>query len=213
MTFCEKHIETKDENCEDCRKEWAEQTLQPVTASDLGNQHGYRCPHCRSGEDLSIDAVVTVVARLMVDGTDNDGGDTEWDDESGAYCGACNWAGTVKDLITVEILPEEETGQENESPWTNHYFHCNTLWDDEWSCQCDDECPVCHAEIEPYASTENATGDLHIHAQDVYALALAHDADAVPRPARSLGATNRARESNPANHGNGGDGGNEGGQT
>ena len=198
MTICEKHIETKDENCEDCRKEWAEQSLQPVTASDLGNQYGYRCPRCKSGGELSIDAVVLVSARLLVDGADNNGGDTEWNDDSGAYCSACNWAGSAKDLITVEILPEEATEEEDESCWTNHYFHCNTLWDDQWSCQCDDECPVCHAEIEPYASTENETGDLQIHAQHIYDLALARDADTVKNKATASSSTpnNNAKETN-----------------
>lgn len=55
--------------------------------------------------------------------------------------------------------------------WTNHYYHCNTQWDDEWECQCNDECPVCGGEIEPYASTENDTGDLQIHNQRVYEMA------------------------------------------
>ena len=63
----------------------------------------------------------------------------------------------------------------DENAYTNHYFHCGVQWDDTWSCQCNDECPVCHGEIEPYASTENATGDLQVHAPDV--AKLAEDAD------------------------------------
>ena len=33
----------------------------------------------------------------------------------------------------------------------NSYRHeeCNVSWIDEWSCTCDDRCPVCDAEIEP----------------------------------------------------------------
>jgi hypothetical protein len=27
-------------------------------------------------------------------------------------------------------------------------------WDDEWSCACNDKCPACNAEIEPYESQE-----------------------------------------------------------
>ena len=31
---------------------------------------------------------------------------------------------------------------------------CGTMWTDDWSCQCDDRCPRCNAEIEPYHSEE-----------------------------------------------------------
>lgn len=36
----------------------------------------------------------------------------------------------------------------------NYYRHCGTQWLDAWSCQCNDECPVCGAEIEPYHSDD-----------------------------------------------------------
>lgn len=26
---------------------------------------------------------------------------------------------------------------------------CECTWEDEWSCQCDDECPICSHDIEP----------------------------------------------------------------
>lgn len=33
-----------------------------------------------------------------------------------------------------------------------YYRHdeCRIAWSDEWSCACDDKCPKCRAEIEPY---------------------------------------------------------------
>jgi hypothetical protein len=36
----------------------------------------------------------------------------------------------------------------------NFYEHkeCGTHWVDLWSCGCNDECPKCRGEIEPYAS-------------------------------------------------------------
>lgn len=37
--------------------------------------------------------------------------------------------------------------------WLIKYYRhkgCFTAWTDEWSCACDDECPKCGAEIEPY---------------------------------------------------------------
>jgi hypothetical protein len=36
----------------------------------------------------------------------------------------------------------------------NFYRHCGELWEDTWSCACNDECPVCGKEIEPYKSTD-----------------------------------------------------------
>lgn len=36
----------------------------------------------------------------------------------------------------------------------NFYRHCGEEWEDEHSCQCNDRCPVCNAEIEPYKSED-----------------------------------------------------------
>lgn len=41
-----------------------------------------------------------------------------------------------------------------ESTVLNRYRHCGTEWTDLWSCACNDRCPVCRAEIEPYSSEE-----------------------------------------------------------
>ena len=38
-----------------------------------------------------------------------------------------------------------------------NFYRCpddGTEWQDEWSCMCDDRCPVCNAEIEPYESED-----------------------------------------------------------
>ena len=36
--------------------------------------------------------------------------------------------------------------------FVKYYNHdeCDVEWSDEWSCACNDRCPVCDAEIEPY---------------------------------------------------------------
>jgi hypothetical protein len=81
--------------------------LKTMTAEECGNQHGYLCPTCKKGDQLTISAVRAIDARLYPDGTDDDGGDTEWDDTSCARCG-CGWEGKVKDLKTVEIEDEPE---------------------------------------------------------------------------------------------------------
>lgn len=36
-------------------------------------------------------------------------------------------------------------------PFRNYYIHCKTQWDLDWSCQCDDMCPVCKKDIMPWA--------------------------------------------------------------
>lgn len=38
----------------------------------------------------------------------------------------------------------------------NFYKHddCKAHWVDLWSCGCDDRCPTCGAEIEPYSSLD-----------------------------------------------------------
>jgi len=39
---------------------------------------------------------------------------------------------------------------------TNYYKcdDCNTKWEDQWSCACDDECPVCGVPYSPYKSKD-----------------------------------------------------------
>jgi hypothetical protein len=54
---------------------------------------------------------------------------------------------------TVSMVP----GKPGESYKFRNHYHCpndRTKWIDEWSCACNDKCPVCHAEIEPYLSEE-----------------------------------------------------------
>jgi hypothetical protein len=41
--------------------------------------------------------------------------------------------------------------------WFEKYYHCpicDTEWTDEWSCLCNDKCPNCNAEIEPFDSVD-----------------------------------------------------------
>ncbi len=48
---------------------------------------------------------------------------------------------------------KEETG------FTNYYRHCGVEWQDTWSCACNDECPKCGGEIEPYEWDEQGDND------------------------------------------------------
>ncbi len=38
--------------------------------------------------------------------------------------------------------------------YINYYKHCNSEWTDIHDCKCNDHCPDCDAEIEPYKSEE-----------------------------------------------------------
>lgn len=48
----------------------------------------------------------------------------------------------------------------NPCVWRNHYRcdDCDTEWTEEWSCQCDDECPNCGTAISPEDSDQILTG-------------------------------------------------------
>ncbi len=44
--------------------------------------------------------------------------------------------------------------------YLNHYqCPCGTAWTDNWDCMCNDHCPQCDREIEPYDS-EDRTPDV-----------------------------------------------------
>lgn len=49
--------------------------------------------------------------------------------------------------------------------YTNYYLHCGQHWRDKWSCMCNDHCPVCDKEIEPYKSVD-AEGEVTNHVGD-----------------------------------------------
>ena len=53
------------------------------------------------------------------------------------------------DYIEKNLIEGEE-----EHLYLNYYCcsDCEIEWDDEWSCQCDDECPGCGKSYSPYES-------------------------------------------------------------
>jgi hypothetical protein len=40
--------------------------------------------------------------------------------------------------------------------WFNKYYRCSNghEWQDEWDCLCNDRCPTCNEETEPYDHAE-----------------------------------------------------------
>lgn len=59
----------------------------------------------------------------------------------------------IEDLSVATREPEPEQPSD-EHRYRNYYEHCDTQWDDTWSCMCNDRCPVCNKEIEPYKSED-----------------------------------------------------------
>jgi hypothetical protein len=55
---------------------------------------------------------------------------------------------------------EDSEEEEEEGSYLNHYRHTDcpvqpgVEWDDTHSCMCNDRCPACDAEIEPYDSDD-----------------------------------------------------------
>lgn len=49
--------------------------------------------------------------------------------------------------------------------FTNYYLHCGQHWRDRWSAMCNDRCPQCNHEIEPYKSVDE-DGDTANHVGD-----------------------------------------------
>lgn len=73
-------------------------------------------------------------------------------------------------LETVDTTMSERV----EMIYQNHFF-CpvdGAQWDDEWDSMCNDRCPECDAEIEPYLSVDLRDGSEVVHAQETYDKAL-----------------------------------------
>lgn len=76
---------------------------KPLSAMELGNQHGYRCPECHTGDCLAVEA--TSIFELLHDGSEQVG-HVEWEPESSAQCDNCGWHGMVKDLNEEDIADD-----------------------------------------------------------------------------------------------------------
>jgi rubrerythrin len=61
---------------------------------------------------------------------------------------------TPEQQHTVDAVTRKLEGEER--LYRNYYRcdACDTQWTDTWSCMCDDRCPECDAEHEPYHSDE-----------------------------------------------------------
>jgi hypothetical protein len=51
--------------------------------------------------------------------------------------------------------PDDDNDGESATMYLNHYrCTCGHEWTDKWNCMCNDRCPKCDTEIEPYQSEE-----------------------------------------------------------
>lgn len=73
-------------------------------------------------------------------------------------------ARTVEDVL-LQIVPKahlestESASQDSDESthWTNHYLcPCGEKWEDRWDSCCNDKCPSCNKEIEPYISDDGS---------------------------------------------------------
>lgn len=69
-------------------------------------------------------------------------------------------------LNAVPVYEWQPEVVEDEPLYLNEYKHCGEVWEDQWSCACDDECPICGHDIEPFRSTLiSDSGKEHSHAK------------------------------------------------
>ena len=84
-----------------------------------------------------------------------------WEDVECKACGR-EWKEvyTLSDIENVDATPIKETlpGEAPEPRFTNYYRHCGQEWNDQWSSMCNDRCPECNHEIEPYKSEDIPEG-------------------------------------------------------
>jgi hypothetical protein len=76
------------------------------------------------------------------------------------------WGKDYIDLGSEAVIVKHDglTGDEPDK-YTNYYRHnkCDAEWQDDHSCQCDDECPVCGTAISPYKSDDIVSGETENH--------------------------------------------------
>jgi hypothetical protein len=56
-------------------------------------------------------------------------------------------------LKRIDIMPT----QARRGFLFRNYYCCpndQTTWNDDWSCMCNDKCPICGTEVEPYESED-----------------------------------------------------------
>ncbi len=100
--------------------------------------------------------IMEAIALRLVDITTN----KEWDEALGQpYDSYEN-----QEMDSGELADQQRQLEKFSPPvemlFRNYYRHCGKEWDDEWDSTCNDRCPECNAEIEPYESEDIGNGSL-----------------------------------------------------
>ena len=70
----------------------------------------------------------------------------------------------VKSIRLINSLVPDAPGVDlviGDPPMFTNYYYCDSClhrWNDTWSCMCNDRCPECNREVEPYKSEEVQDG-------------------------------------------------------
>lgn len=76
-----------------------------------------------------------------------------------------------------------------------HHDECEVSWTDEWSCCCDDRCPVCNAEMTPLESEDlSVVIERHENGKDWVVLVSAPSAEDKPDYEETVFRTKREAE-------------------
>jgi rubrerythrin len=135
---------------------------------------GKACPKC--GYDKMLKIECNVMFEVFDDGTGDQEGSIEWDDDALTQCPKCNHSGALNTFKKTEESEDpltsstwagydHEAGEpegfddddEVEMKYRNYYqcYRCNHVWTDDWDAMCDDDCPKCGARhCTPYTSEE-----------------------------------------------------------
>jgi len=64
--------------------------------------------------------------------------------------------GPWQDHLLPRITPPQKEEPKSDSWFINRYHceKCDQYWQDQHDCRCNDRCPICRAEIEPYESQD-----------------------------------------------------------
>lgn len=82
----------------------------------------------------------------------------------------CNQCGATLELGQIGSC--DSCRNDGQDSWTNYYLcPCGEEWEDKWDCQCNDHCPKCNKEIEPYISDDGSVPAENIDAARAKALA------------------------------------------
>jgi len=76
-----------------------------------------------------------------------------------AFCPGCGKQHSEEDTdggrclgCEVSLMPYDPEREKHR--FLNKYQHCGVRWVSSWTCECNDKCPECGAEIEPYESED-----------------------------------------------------------